>query len=158
MQLISTLNTFPNEDSNVILKTIKEKIQNVNSVQSIELHLFSRLDMCPCSYQHMQNFLGHSNLYKDLNFFTKLMSSPEGLIKKVPVTFFVSSSCCFDKEKRKNDWIYSLYSYCDSRLPIKKAIEEKKINCIFLRLSKKQNDLQEVNKGEIQPFGFKQED
>ena len=148
-QLIGILNSRYNN--------IFQQINDKGEIPSaIELHCFSTRDMCPCCYQHMQNFLDQANQHKEGNFFTELIETYRGADStQVPITFYVSSACGFTNEKNPNDFIYSLYSYCDYRLDkyIAKEAKTKEINCIFFR--KKPEDIinpEQINNKTVKPY------
>lgn len=86
-QLIDTLNSRYNN----IFQQIKDKGEIPSS---IELYCFSTRDMCPCCYQHMQNFLDQANQHKEGNFFMELINLYKNADQtQVPITFYVSSAC-----------------------------------------------------------------
>lgn len=72
----------------------------------------------------MQNFLDECN--KSDSRFDNLFRKIIGMVgKQIPVSFYVSSVCCF--LKGSNEFNCSNYSYCLNR------VDDNGINCVFLR-------------------------
>lgn len=127
MKLISAL-TSP-EYETLMYTTLS--LINLDMIESIECHIFTTRDMCPCCYQHMQNFLNAINTGEDESIFSIIKPYSE-----VPVTFFISSIVGFPPNKESINFISSTYQYClsDSEAPpIQHKIENKQMHCIFLR-------------------------
>ena len=108
-------------------KSFKNFISNdkYSDITSLELHCHSTRDMCPCCYQHMQNFLDECNKIDSKldNLFKNFMKDVE---KRVLVSFYVSSICRFPTNC--DEFKYSNYSYCSKSPP-----DDVGINYIFLR-------------------------
>lgn len=100
-----------------------------SEITSLELHCHTTRDMCPCCYQHMQNFLDECNKIGSEfeNLFKKILEIAE---KPIHVSFYVSSVCGFLKDSK--EFNCSNYSYCETPF-----VDGKGVNYIFLRKNPK---------------------
>lgn len=126
MKFILTLTTA----KHTILEDFLRHYPTTDIIQAIELHIFTTRDMCPCCFQHMQNFLDAINLKKDNSIFSMIRADAD-----IPVTFFISSIVGFAPDVGSINFDHAIYGYClpDKTSYISHDINDRKMHCIFLR-------------------------
>ncbi|MFQ6722952.1 MAG: OTU domain-containing protein [Opitutales bacterium] len=136
MQFLHTITNQRNTEEQLAYShAIIQSIQNYPNLQlhHIELHGFTTRDMCPCCFQHLQNFLIQANTQQTnpTTFFGSLLTQLNK--SNIPVSFFISSLV----ELGHNEYACSRYpSYhnaCKEKIAIASAPSEKTMHCIFLR-------------------------
>lgn len=141
MQFLHTVTFISKMMTNQYIIQIQKEIKTylgTNSnlqLQRIELHGFTTRDMCPCCFQHMQNFLIQANTQQTNKntFFGNLLTQLNQ--ENIPVSFFISSLVELGNQEYKCSRYPSYRISCKEKIATASTPSEKTMHCIFLRES-----------------------
>lgn len=139
MQFLRTITFILRKKKNHYIVQIQKEIKTylgTNSnlqLQRIELHGFTTRDMCPCCFQHMQNFLIQANTQqtRENTFFGNLLT--QSTSKNIPVSFFISSLVELGREEYACSRYPSYINTCKEKIATASTPSKKTMHCIFLR-------------------------
>lgn len=139
MQFLYEVTLTPKHTSN---QYITEIIKAINVYQTknpnlkldhIELHGFTTRDMCPCCFQHLQNFLTQANTQQtnQTTFFGSLLTQLNQ--QNIPISFFISSLVELGHTEYQCSRYPSYYNTCKEKIAMASTPSEKTMHCVFLR-------------------------